>query len=100
LPHKNLLRAKQVADFSCMVREMLADMGTPDPCLDAHGKQIKILSNLFRVHAKEDPPRDWVKPILIQLVKQAVNALHTDATMPVQLQCAIADCIVIVCFFL
>ena len=83
-----------------MVGETLANMGTPDPRLDAHGKQHKILFNLFCAHAKEDPPPDQGKPVLIQLVKHTVNALHTNATMPVQLQCAIADCIIIGHFFL
>jgi len=36
----------------------------------------------------------------IQLVKHVVNALRVNATMLVQLQCAIADCIVIGYFFL
>jgi len=62
-------------DFLCMVGEMLVNMGTPDPCLDAHGKQHKMLSNLFRACAKDDPPLDQVKPVLIQLVEHTVNAL-------------------------
>ena len=82
-----------------MVGEMLANMGTPDLRLDAHGKQRKMLSNLFCACAKDDPPPDWIKPIPIQLVKHAVNALQANATMPVHLRHAIADCIVIGCFF-
>ena len=75
-------------------------MGTPDPRADAHVKRHKILSNLFCACAKEDPPLDRVKPVLIQLTKRAVNALKVNATVVVQLQHAIADCIIIGCFFL
>ena len=59
-----------------------------------------MLSNLFHACAKENPPPDRVKPIPIQLVKHAVSALQANATMPVQLRHAIAECIVIGCFFL
>ena len=75
-------------------------MGTPDPRLDAHGKQFKTLSNFFCACGKEDRPPDRVKPVLIQLVKHAVNALQANATMPVQLWHATADCIIIGFFFL
>ena len=98
-PSKKPIQSKQVADFLCTVGEMLADMGTPDPRLDSHGKRFKTLSNLFRAHGKEDPPPDRVKPVPIQLVEHVANALRVDATMPVQLRHAIADCIVIGCFF-
>ena len=89
-----------MADFSCTVGETLADLGTLNPCLNSHGKRFKTLSNLFRAHGKEDPPPDRAKPIPIQLVEHAVNSLQVDATMPVQLRHAIADCIVIGHFFL
>ena len=75
MPCKKPVQAKQVADFSRTVGETLADMGTPDPHLDAHGKQFKRLSNLFHACGKEDPPPDQVKPVPIQLVEHAVNAL-------------------------
>ena len=64
-----------MADFLCTVGEMLADMGTPDPHLNFHGKCFKTLSNLFRACGKEDPPPDRAKPIPIQLVEHAVSAL-------------------------
>ena len=89
-----------MADFSCTVGETLADMGTPDPHLNSHDKCFKTLSNLFRAHGKEDPPPDQAKPVPIQLVEHAANALRVDATTPVQLRHATADCIVIGCFFL
>ena len=79
---------------------MLADLGTPDPHLDSHGKRFKTLSNLFHACGKEDLPPDQAKPVPIQLVEHAVNFLLADTTMPVHLQHAIADCIVIGCFFL
>ena len=88
-----------MADFLCTVGETLADMGTPDTRLDSHGKCFKTLSNLFRACGKEDPPPDRAKPIPIQPVEHAVNSLRADATMPVQLRHAIADCIVIGHFF-
>ena len=75
-------------------------MGTPDPRLDAHGKRFKILSNLFRAHAKDDPPPERVKPIPMQLVEHAVHSLRNDTTLPTQLRYAIADCIIIGYFFL
>ena len=84
----------------CTVGETLADLGTPDPRLDSHGKRFKTLSNLFRAHGKEDPPLDQAKPVPIQLVEHAVNALQANATMPVHLRHAIADCIIIGHFFL
>ena len=99
MPRKKPVRAKQVADFLCTVGVMLANMGTPCPRLDSHGKRFKMLSNLFRACGKEDPPPDWVKSVPIQLVEHAVNALQANATMTVQLRHAIAGCIVIGCFF-
>ena len=99
-PSKKTIQFEQVADFLRTVGETLADLGTPDPRLDSHGKCFKTLSNLFRACGKEDPPPDRVKPIPIQLVEHAANALRADATMPVQLRHAIADCIVIGYFFL
>jgi len=99
-PRKKPLRAKRVADFLCTVGETLADMGTPDPRLDIHGKRFKILSNIFRAHAKDDPPPERVKPIPMQLVEHTVRALRNDTTMPAQLRHAIADCIIIGYFFL
>ena len=84
-----------MADFLCTVGETLADLGTPDPHLNSHGKGFKTLSNLFCARGKEDPPPDRAKPVPIQLVKHAVNALRVNATMPVHLRHAIADCIVI-----
>ena len=87
-------------DFPCTVGETLANLGTPDPHLDSHGKRFKTLSNLFRAHGKEDPPPDRAKPVPIQLVEHAVNSLLADATMPVHLQHATADCIVLGHFFL
>ena len=56
-----------MVDFLRTVGETLADLGTPDPRLDSHGKRFKTLSNLFRAHGKEDQPPDRVKPVLIQL---------------------------------
>ena len=96
---KKPIQSEQVADFLCTVGEMLADMGTPDPCLDSHGKHFKTLSNPFRACGKEDPPPDRAKPVPIQLVEHAVNSLLADTTMPVHLWHAMADCIVIGCFF-
>ena len=80
-PKGKPVRSKRVQDYLRTVAEEIR-LGSPhrlDPRHDLHGQIDRELKLLSTAHSKDDPPPDKVKPVPIQLLAHALQALTHSA---------------------
>ena len=66
----------------CAIGQTIALLGPNhhDPRLQPNGNHIFSLKRQFQWYKKEDPPPTLVEPLLVELIKLAVQACHASNT--------------------
>ena len=91
------IRAAHVRDEVLHVAKTFAELGAPDPRLDAAGNMDYRLSSLYRAYANEDPAPNRVKPMPIQVLHRSQQLIDAQ---PTALDCCVADMQWIAFFYL
>jgi hypothetical protein len=92
-------RLGNVETALCAIGQTIALLGPNHhgPHLQPNGKLIFALKRQFQLYEKEDPPPTRIKPLLVELIKLAVQACHV---LNMEKDTCIADMIMIGFFFL
>ncbi len=96
-PRQTPVRGRAVGDALRAVGQTLAGLGHADPRLQPLGKLEFRLSRQLTAYNKQDPPPSRVKPIPINIIRQACN-LARLTTHP--MHHAMADMLILGFFFL